>query len=268
VEREQNVGDFSVDLLAEDAAGNPVIIENQLEATDHDHLGKLLVYLSNLDAKAGLWLSPNPRPEHVNAATWLNEAGVADFYLIKVEAVRIGDSPPAPLFTQIVGPSEQSREVGEVKKKFSERHHLREQFWTDLLKYADTQTDLHSSVSPGKYSWVGTGAGHSGLGFNYTVRQYEVAAELYIDRSGARDENMAVFNHLHSNKEAIERDFGGALEWQPLEDKNACRIRSWYLEDCGYRVDPEQRQEGIEKVVDRMVRLEAALRPHLETLQI
>lgn len=90
-EREQSVGDFSADLLAEDEGGQPVIIENQLRSTDHDHLGKVLVYLSNLDARAAIWISANPRPEHIKAVSWLNESDLADFYLCKLEAVRIGD---------------------------------------------------------------------------------------------------------------------------------------------------------------------------------
>jgi hypothetical protein len=107
VEREASAGSFSADILAEDGNGNPVIIENQLERTDHDHLGKLITYLSNLDAKTAFWITSEPRPEHEKAVHWLNEALPADtaFYLVKIEAYRIGDSPPAPLLTVVAGPS-------------------------------------------------------------------------------------------------------------------------------------------------------------------
>ncbi|MCD6520442.1 MAG: DUF4268 domain-containing protein, partial [Anaerolineae bacterium] len=104
-EREKAVGSFSVDILAEDSDGNVVVIENQLERTDHDHLGKLITYLSNLDAKAAIWISSDPRPEHEAAIHWLNEMLPADtaFYLLKLEAYRIGDSLPAPLLTVVAG---------------------------------------------------------------------------------------------------------------------------------------------------------------------
>jgi RecB family endonuclease NucS len=91
-EREQKAGDFSVDLVAEDEDGNPVVIENQLERSNHDHLGKLLTYLVAIGAKTGVWLVSEPRSEHVRAISWLNESYSASFYLLKVEAIR----PSAP----------------------------------------------------------------------------------------------------------------------------------------------------------------------------
>ena len=109
VEREQAAGDFSVDLVAEDESGNPVIIENQLERSNHDHLGKLITYLTAIGAKAAIWIVEDPRPEHIGAISWLNESSAASFYLLKLEAVRIEDSPLAPLLTLIVGPSEEIR---------------------------------------------------------------------------------------------------------------------------------------------------------------
>ena len=266
-EREQSVGDFSADLLAEDEGGQPVIIENQLLSTDHDHLGKVLVYLSNLDARAAIWISANPRPEHIKAVSWLNESNLADFYLCKLEAVCIGDSPPAPLLTEIVGPSEESREVGQAKKNFTERHHLREAFWTGLLEQVRPRTNLHANISPGKYSWLGTSAGHSGLSFNYLVRQNSAGAELYIDRGKhASDENLKIFDALHAEKEAIEETYGDALDWLRLDDKRACRIKTPRV-PVGYR-NEDQWEDAYPTLVERMIGLEAALRPHIRALAL
>src|SRR5882724_6988057 len=120
VDREQAAGLFSIDLLAEDEGGGTVIIENQLGKSDHDHLGKLITYLTAMSAKAAIWIVSDPRPEHVAAVAWLNEFSSAAFYMVKVEAVKIGDSPPAPLFTLIVGPSEETKDVGHAKKEIAE----------------------------------------------------------------------------------------------------------------------------------------------------
>ena len=116
VKSEAGAGTFKVDLVAEDEKGQTVIIENQLEQTDHDHLGKLITYLTALGAKCAIWIVSEPRPEHVRAVSWLNERGSESFFLVRVEAVTIADSPPAALFTVITGPSEESSEAGAQKK--------------------------------------------------------------------------------------------------------------------------------------------------------
>jgi hypothetical protein len=152
-EKEKAAGSFSVDLVAEDDDGNHIIIENQFTKSDHDHLGKLITYLTAIEATAGIWIVADPRPEHVSAISWLNESNSASFYLIKVEAIKIGESQPAPLLTLIVGPSEEIREVGQTKKNLAERHVLREKWWSVLLDYAKTKTKLHANRSTTKYNY-------------------------------------------------------------------------------------------------------------------
>ncbi len=213
VEREKSAGAFSVDLVAEDDSGNTVVIENQLEASDHDHLGKLITYLTAMEAQTAIWIVARPRPEHVRAVTWLNESTSASFYLLKVEAVQIGESEPAPLLTLIVGPSDESREIGETKREISERHVLRRQFWAELLEKARTRTSLHANISPGNNNWIGTrSVGKPGLELVYVIRQHDARVELYISRgSGMEAETKAIFDRLHENREDIDRDFGDSL---------------------------------------------------------
>src|SRR5262249_50447871 len=182
VDREQAAGSFSIDLVAEDEGGGTVIIENQLDKSNHDHLGKLITYLTALGAKAAIWIVSEPRSEHVAAITWLNESSSGAFYMVKVEAVKIGASPAAPLFTLIVGPSEDSENVGQAKKEIAERYSIRKRWWTQLLERSAKITKLHAHLTPREYSWIGTSSGIRGLNFNYSVTQDECAAELYIDR--------------------------------------------------------------------------------------
>src|SRR5215216_221238 len=153
-EREQSAGDFSVDLVARDNSGDPVVIENQLEKSNHDHLGKLLTYLVAFEAKTGIWIVSEPRPEHVSAITWLNESSSASFYLLKVEAIKIGDSPPAPLLTLVVGPSEEGREIGTTKKGLAEQDDTLLQFWTQLQERASSRTTLLTAIAPSRSNWL------------------------------------------------------------------------------------------------------------------
>lgn len=90
--------------------------------------GKLITYLSGMGAKAAIWIVSDPRPEHVAAITWLNEAGSASFYMVKVEAARIGSSPAAPLFTLIVGSSDETEDVGKTKREIAERYSIRKRW--------------------------------------------------------------------------------------------------------------------------------------------
>jgi len=182
-ERERSAGAFSVDLVAEGADGEAVVIENQLEKSDHDHLGKVLTYLVNVGARTAVWIVSDPRPEHVKAVAWLNESTSASFYLVKVEAIRIGDSPAAPLLTLIVGPSAETRAVGETKRELAERHHYRLRFWEGLLAVAKQRTQLHANISPGYGTWISAGAGRSGFGWNYVIHEHDTSGNSSLRRS-------------------------------------------------------------------------------------
>ena len=263
-ERERAAGDFSVDLIAEDAAGRVVVIENQLERSNHDHLGKVITYVSVLEAEAAVWIVSDPRPEHVTAVSWLNESSGAEFFLVKAEAVSIGESEPAPLLTLIVGPSEEAREVGNTKRELAERHDIRQRFWSQLLDRAKGRTRLHSGVSPGVDNWIGTGAGISGLAYNYVITQHSGRVELYIDR-GDEAQNDAAFEHFQGHREEIEASFGGPLDWQPLPGRRGCRI-NFDVADHGYK-DEEDWMSLQEQLIEAMIRLEAALKPFVTLLR-
>ena len=109
---------YSIDIMAETENGEGVIIENQLEQTDHKHLGQLITYLTNMDCKVAIWICKEPRQEHINAVNWLNETSDDDFnfYIVKLEAYKIGNSEPAPFFSVICHPSKEQKEMGKDKK--------------------------------------------------------------------------------------------------------------------------------------------------------
>ncbi len=113
-ETESSVGDFNVDIFATDAdTGKKIIIENQLEETDHDHLGKLITYASGKSADLVIWLVRKARPEHRAAIEWLNnhtDEGVG-FILCEIKVFRIGNSEPAPKFEIIEQPNNWVKEM-------------------------------------------------------------------------------------------------------------------------------------------------------------
>jgi len=268
--REEKVGPFKVDLYGEDSSGNKVIIENQLEKTNHDHLGKIITYLTNLGANIAIWIASRPTEEHTKAIEWLNEITPDDisFYLIKVEAIKIESQPlAAPLFTIIKGPSEESKQIGTEKKEYAQRHVLRKQFWTQLLEKTKEKTKLHQNVSPAIHSWIGTGAGKSGIGYNYVITNKYASCEIYLDRGKEFEDpniNKIRFDQLFKHKDEIEKEFGGKLNWERLEGRRASRI-SVRFEGVGLK-DQDKWDNLQEKMIDAMVRLEKAFKPYMKQL--
>ena len=258
IEVEKTVGSFSLDILAEDDIGDPVVIENQIYRTDHDHLGKVITYLTNLNAKKAIWISSDPRPEHIRAMAWLNESSPVDvaFWLVRLEAYRIGDSPAAPMFSKIVEPSVEAKEIGQKKEELAQRHVERLEFWTELLNRAKLRTQLHASVSPSKDNWVGSGIGIGGLGLSYVILLHEARVEIYIDR-GDWEQNKAIFDRLYAQRTSIEGAFGESLSWERLDDKRACRIAK-IIGKGGLR-DRNEWPSIQDSMIDAMVRLNEAV---------
>jgi hypothetical protein len=267
VEREKRVGDFSVDLVGENESGL-VIIENQLERTDHDHLGKILTYLSMIGAKTAIWITGAPRDEHVEAVEWLNEVTPADyaFYLIKLEAIRIDNSPAAPLFSVEVGRSQVVKEAGKEKRKLAERHYREKEFWASLLERAKDKTDLFNNISPRFDSWIGVGGGRSGIVFNFLILKNGAGCEIYFDRGKGSDKlNKARFDELYSHKNEIEAKLGRKLEWQRLDNRRASRILIRF-KSVGLR-EKERWPELQDKMIETMIKMKGVFEPYIEALE-
>ena len=134
-ETESAVGDFNVDIFAVDAdTGKKIIIENQLEATDHDHLGKLITYASGKAAGLVIWIVKKAREEHRAAIEWLNSHTTEDigFILCELKLYRIGDSDIAPAFNVIEQPNNWAKEMKQTKTGESKKKLPR---ITDMLKW-------------------------------------------------------------------------------------------------------------------------------------
>lgn len=270
VQRESAVGAFRVDLVVEDNEKNLLVIENQLEATDHDHLGKIITYLSNLEAKGAIWISPEPRPEHIAAITWLNESSARDtvFYLVRLEACRIGDSSPAPLFTVIVGPSQDSKITGKTKEKLANRHVLRREFFAQLLDRAKARgVTTHATVSPTTDNWLSTGAGRTGITYTYYVwLQDKTAVQLEID-TGDKERNEAIFRALPAHKPEIEHAFGTPLTWDCIVERRKCKVE-FMIEKGGIQETQDRWPEIQDRMIDRMQALRDAFKPYISKLKL
>ncbi|HEX8352923.1 MAG TPA: DUF4268 domain-containing protein [Pyrinomonadaceae bacterium] len=137
-------------------------------------------------------------------------------------------------------------------------------FWESLLALGEGRTSLHTRMSPSERSYIGAGAGISGLGYWYNVSQHGSRVELYISRQDA-SANKRMFDELLSHKEEIEAAFGGALLWQRLDEKIACRI-AYEMNIGGYRDDEATWRTIQAAMIDAMVKFEKALSPFIPRL--
>jgi hypothetical protein len=266
IQREKSVGSFNVDLFCEDETGNYVIVENQLERSDHDHLGKLLTYLVNLDARAAIWITPDVRSEHQRVIDWLNKSTSADFsfYLVKVEAIRIGDSPVAPLFTILAAPDEQTREIAEEKSDLAERHYRCRDFWAGLINRAKLKEPLLASRKPTTDSWFRMPSGKGGISFDFNIYKSSASIDIYIDVDD-QNKNKLIFDQLYSQKDMIEHEFGRAVDWERLDHRRASRISCVY-NNVGNLLDQSSWSQLQELLLDSMVKFRQVMLPRINSL--
>lgn len=261
-EREQDVGSFSLDILAEAPDGSLVVIENQLEKTDHTHLGQIMTYLTNLNAKIAIWITSEARQEHINVINWLNEQTECHFYLVVVEAISIDSSSPAPYFNVISKPDEQIRSIGIHKKELGEYGKFNLAFWKAFIEKCNGRLSMYSTRSPTQYHYLGGSSGKSGLVFTALATRSFIAVELYID-VGDADQNEIYLNELKSHKIDIEKAYGFALSWDSIETKRACRIRH-VIEETN--ITEADQNTVIEKLIKHMEKFEAALKQKIKKL--
>jgi len=272
VESEVPVGPFAADLVAKDVSGDRwVVIENQLEPTDHSHLGQLLTYGAGTGASVFVWITPEFREEHRAALDWLNEHSDEDslFFGVEIELVAVDDSRPAPYFKLVSFPNEWRKRTHGGREPVSEKRAAYERFWADLIPAFKARYPGETNVSkPPRDSWLSLSAGRSGLGTNWVFtgeRQFRV--ELYID-TGDGLVNKAYFDQLASYKEEIESKIGHELDWDRLEDKRLCRISSYYGQQPVSVTESEDVLRPLmDWAVQEMMRLRSAFRPYLQRLQ-
>lgn len=223
IDTEYNVGRFKVDIYAEEPnTGRKVIVENQLERTDHDHLGKLITYASGLEAQIIIWIVKEVLEEHRQAVDWLNENTdeSINFFAIRMEIWKIGDSEPAPNFHIVSKPNNWAKSVKQSTNEMSEIKALQLKFWTDFKEYAEQESLNLRLRKAHPQHWYDLSFGRSDCQITLTVnsQKKELACEIYIPNS------KETFDDFLENKVEIETKLG-RLEWMELPKKKASRIK-------------------------------------------
>ena len=269
---EAAVGGYSLDILATDVnGGRPVIIENQLDTTNHDHLGKLLTYAAGFGANVVVWLTKEFRDEHRQALDWLNQRTGEDteFFGVVVELWKIDDSRPAPHFNLVATPNDWGKgtarkALGETPAFTSERSERYRNFFQLLI---DTLRDDHRFTGARKgqpQSWYSFSSGYRGLSYGASFTwDLQSRVELSID-SQNREWNVQLLERLEERRERIESEIRESLVWESVEGRRACRIK---FERSGTIDDDDETLAEIRKwMVSNLLNFKRVFDPHLKEL--
>lgn len=261
IDKEVYVGSYRCDLVAKDEpTGIRVIIENQLESTNHDHLGKIITYASGLSAEVVIWIVKEAREEHKKAIEWLNNNMVSDvsFFLLEIHAYRIGDSLSAPKFEIIEKPNDffkstQSGKERELSKTKSDRLY----FWTEFNRVVHEKGKPFNIRKASTDHWYNIALGTSEAHISITLvnKDSKIGVEIYI-----RD-NKDLFDSLLQNKEEIENKLGFPMIWERLDEKKASRIE-YYIQGLNFD-NQENYRELMEEIIDKVLVLRKVFNGYL-----
>ncbi|ADX48552.1 hypothetical protein Acav_4673 [Paracidovorax avenae ATCC 19860] len=223
---EHPVGDFKVDILCTDDGGK-VIIENQLEKTNHTHLGQILTYAAGVGARKVIWLAESFRTEHVAALEFLNQhtTDELDFFAVEIELWRIGDSPMAPSFNVVVKPNDWAKTGQQNAKAAATTTPTKQRqlkFWTGWQAWLQAKGSTLRTQRPLPQHWTNIALGRTGIHLSATVnsRESRVGMEVYINH----DNSKSIFKQLQARQAEIDAALGAHLEWMELPDWHVCRI--------------------------------------------
>lgn len=274
-QREAAVGAFSLDLLGKEAGSDRVVIvENQLERTDHGHLGQLLAYAAGLDAKIVVWISPEVREEHRDAIHWLNEqtTDAVAFFAVELEVWKIGESLPAPRFNVVAQPSDFQRGITRQTTTAPTPHgEAYQSFFRNMLELLRAK---HTGFTNAQPSRVGTGQGknfYAGMPSGCAVGSWfsgngEFWVECWLS-IGSREQTKVAFDHLYEQRAAIESELDGTLTWERKDNSKGSRI-TWRRPGSIKDSSDEELDELKRWAVDLLPRFRDAFQPRIAALDL
>ncbi len=264
---EAKVGPYAADILAKDTGtGKYVVIENQLEKTNHDHLGKAITYGSVLDAGAIVWIAREFTEEHHRALDWLNDITSEDFafYGVVLELWQIDDSKPAVRFNVISRPAEIKRGTpGSGTDELSEARQLQLEFWTQFREKVLAAKIVPSAQKARAQYWFDVPVGRSHFFLSNVANTYEnrVGVRLYIGNKVAD----RALPQLETERKGIEEAIGESLEWNPNPD-NRDKVIALYRSANLW--DRSSWPEIVDWLVDRVGKFRKVFMPRVKKLNL
>ncbi len=265
---EVTVGPFSCDILAKDTTnGRNVVIENQLEKTDHDHLGKALTYGAILDASVVVWIAKDFTDEHRKTLDWLNDHTDENLELfgVRIEVWKVGNSLPAPRLNVVSRPAgvvKQARGHG-ASEELSETRKTQLEFWTALRDSLKATGKIPSLRSPRPQYWFDVALGRTGIHLSAIANTFEnhIGVRVYLSHKVAE----VALEQLETEKAAIHREIGYELTWNPNPEKRDKIILVDRPADLARR---DQWDEYVEWTTKTILAMLDAFRPRVKRLEL
>jgi len=277
--QEKGVGPFRADILCKETTSDTwVLIENQLERTDHSHLGQLLTYAAGLNAVVLVWIAERFTDEHRAALDWMNELGNERLrcFGLEIELWRIGDSPVAPKFNVISEPNDWSRTAAAIAEQvaagtLTETKQLQLDYWSELAKLISSSGSPLRPQKPLPQNWTNLALGRSGIHLAAVASTYsaesggyddlgEIRAEVYTDHA---THSKAYFAALERDREAIETALGEPLTWDGTPGRRASKIFYRRRADVRNRSDWAAQHQWLKAKLEALHRV---FRPRVQQL--
>lgn len=270
IDREASVGDFSLDLLAQDlGSSRTVIIENQLTPTDHDHLGKLLTYAAGFDASIVVWVSETIRDEHRQALEWLNQRTDTEtqFFAVVVEVLQIDDSNPALDFKLVVFPNEwqksKKRKTPMATSLKSEKSEKYKSYFQGLIDELREKHKFTGARAGQPQNWYSFASGISGVTYGARFSQgNKVRSQVCIYQRECEN-RIELFDAMEKRKAEITANFGIPLEWERNTEKQESFI--FVLHDGNIESSDSELEEIRKWHITNLLKFKEVFHPEIET---
>tara|TARA_B100001123_G_C15129187_1_gene954593 strand:+ start:131 stop:1081 length:951 start_codon:yes stop_codon:yes gene_type:complete len=262
------VGPYFCDVLAETIDGKKVVIENQFQRADHDHLGKMLTYAAGLNADMLIWIAEEFRDEEIATLNWLNRISPDDtpvFFALEMELIKIGNSEPALNVNIVVKPDEWTKKVQKAKitKQANMKAEIYFEFWSNFIEYFSRKRNELKTRTPPKARYINIPSQTKGFEFTILFEGGKIPAiQLWIGKN-SKEENEIIYNKLKKHQEKLESTLSNLI-W--INDPDLKSSRIIFQRDIEHNFSDEERDDVFEWFMQSLEKFEKSFNPLLENL--
>lgn len=253
--QEEGVGPFRADILCVDTATNHfVLIENQLERTDHTHLGQLMTYAAGLDAVTIIWIAQKFTEEHRAALDWLNRItdSTFNFFGIEIELYKIGDSIAAPMFHMVSKPNDWAKSVKKSAsgQNVTDTKLLQQEYWQGLKDFMQDNKSMVKMQNPSPQHWTNIAMGKSNFSLSATINSREKTISVWLNITG--DDAKEKYEKLYSKSyESSLAEISEEIIWDKMDGRKMSSVILKSTGDLSKKTDWETQFEWFKTNLEK-----------------